>query len=175
MAEETDATAGVLKSGWWKGLSKLALFFAAFVAARWAGLIAVILLLAMFAVHWALKRWQPAIAPREREILTVHWGYALGMCVGLAAPGGLVQVGLDIVLIAAMAFWFWRRRSIAPLAILIAYHLAAIGVIWIDLAAPTFRPAAALVHTAVRVFAVVVMAMYLWERRNSNRVEKPLI
>lgn len=162
--KEADAALGLLQPGWKKGLLQIVAWFAAFLVARSAGLIALLMVGAASAVHWALKRWQPALGPRPRLIIAVQAGYALSMCIAFAAPGGFAQVAADIILMATMVLWFWRRQGVAPLWILIAYHVAATGVMWADLTAPTFRLPTALAHTGVRAFAVVVMASYLWER-----------
>jgi hypothetical protein len=166
----TDPAPGLLKSGWWKGLRQIAIWLAAFMVARWAGLIALILLGATAATHWALKRWQPTLTPRQRLILAVNLGYATGLSVGVFTPGGAALVGPDIILMVALSLWFWRRKGVMPLWILIVYHLGATGWMWADPTAPTFRLSATVAHTIFRAFAVAVMGVHLWEQRPSRRL-----
>ena len=173
MSEGAVAATGLLKSGWRKRLLQIATWLTVFLVARWAGPIVLVFSGAAVAVHWALKRWQPALAAQHRMILAVNAGYALGLCMGLAAPGGFTQIAGDIILITALLFWFWRRKSVAPLWILIAYHLVATGVMWSDLTAPTFRLPAGVFHTGFRAFAVVIMTAYLWDRHRSRRHFRP--
>lgn len=144
-------------------LPRIVLWVAGVAIGRWAGLSFVIPAAGAAAAYFALKR----LLPTERELAIQlaavqfgHWGW---MCLGLATPGGLVQVGVDVALLAILLLWFGLTRRRAPAYCLLAFQVlgCAMNFSALPSAIGSSALAALSVHLLFRLVAIVLILRFL--------------
>jgi hypothetical protein len=140
------------------------------VAVRYLGWNAVIPALSVAACWWAftgLGVHRPLVLPLAFTTGHGVW-FLVGIVMSLAIGGGLhsiIEIGLETLVIAAIAAWVYASRSRPSLLVLIAYEAVSIVLNAVTFAEvdDTLRAVVA-VHVGLRIVAIVGAVLALMHR-----------
>jgi hypothetical protein len=111
-----DIRAGAMNIGLWV----LGIAFG-----RFAGLSFLIPFVGAALALFVLKRVIPNAKATAVQLIAVQVGHLVWMSFALTVPGGLAQVGLDLVVIGALLLWFAIKQSPASaIALFVVQSLA---------------------------------------------------
>ena len=165
---------GEPQSGGRKGVVSGALgiggFLLASVLGRWAGLAALLPLGVAAASYYFLKRVMPPGHPSAAQLAAVQVGHVAWFLLALFIPGGLAQVGLDIVVLGGLLIWFGftlsRKAAYVMLAVQSLSVLANLATVSSALEAGTLPLLC--VHILLRVAAIYLVASFLIHTRRTK-------
>ena len=139
---------------------------------RWAGMNFIWPAAIAVASYFGLKK----LLPREREVtlqlIAVQVGHLGWLALGVLAPGGLAQVGLDLVLSSALLVWFGTTRGrVAVIVLSIFQAIALLGNATAFASATADQIAPLTVHILLRLVALTLIGIFLWTERKSQQAQ----
>jgi len=145
----------------------IAVFLAAVVYGRLAGLSFVIPVVIATVAFFALKKLMPKERPAAIQLMAVqagHWGW---MSIGFLVPGGFSQVILDVIVLGALLIWFAATRRAASAYALLAFQAVscAVNIASAISAADASQLVALSVHIVFRVTAMVLIVSFLLQAK----------
>ena len=156
-------------------LPAIFLWVGGFVFGRWAGLSFIIPFICSAAGYFALKKVLRTERETAIQLVAVQFGHWCWLCLGLTAPGGVAQVGGDVVILAVLLLWFGLTTKRAPAYCLLAFQVisCAVNLSLVPAALGTPSLAAVSVHLVFRLAAIALIISFLVQDRRDSRNFEP--
>jgi hypothetical protein len=150
-----------------RGTAGIGGFLLALAFGRWAGLSFLLPVGAAAAAYYLLKRAMPAEQGTATKLTAVQVGHLAWFLLAAFVPGGLAQVGLDIVILGGLLTWFGftqsRKAAYALLAVQVLSAAVNLGAVQSAMEADKLAPL--FVHLIFRAAAIYLIALFLMQGR----------